>query len=123
MNINKIRKNEVLSLCFDFSLLIIDYCEQLEVNRKYTLAKQLFRSATAIGANAMEAQHAESRPDFIHKFKVAIKEGEETEYWLLLCKHSLGFPDPTQLLIMIERINKIIGRIIITTKNKSIGEA
>lgn len=41
-----------------------------------------------LGVNIREAQHAESKIDFIHKLKIAAKEAEETEYWLLLCKHS-----------------------------------
>lgn len=118
MNIVGIRENKILSLCFDFSLLVIEYCEKLNAQKKYAISRQLLRSATAVGANAIEAQHAESKSDFIHKFKIAIKEGEEAEYWLLLCKYSTGFPEPDFLLEMIGNINGIIGRIILTSKLK-----
>ncbi len=118
MDIVRIRENKILSLCFDFSLLVIEYCEKLNAQKKYAISRQLLRSATAVGANAIEAQHAESKSDFIHKFKIAIKEGEEAEYWLLLCKYSKGFPEPDFLLEMIGNINSIIGRIILTSKLK-----
>ncbi|MFN8338858.1 MAG: four helix bundle protein [Saprospiraceae bacterium] len=52
--------------------------------KKYNLANQLFRSGTSIGANIREAQSAESKADFIYKVKIADKEANETEYWLLL---------------------------------------
>lgn len=58
--------NLILKLSFDFSLVVIDYCELLDACKKYIISKQLFRAATSIGANAMEAQNAESKADFIH---------------------------------------------------------
>lgn len=112
MNRERIEKNIILKLTFNFSLSVIEYCDLLESQRRYVIAKQLLRAATSVGANAMEAQHAESRADFIHKFRIAAKEGEETEYWLLLCNHPANFPDCTQLLTSISEINKIIGKII-----------
>jgi len=54
--------NPLLKLSFDFALMIIEYCEQLERDRKYIIARQLLKSGTSIGANAMEAQNAESKP-------------------------------------------------------------
>jgi len=74
--------NPILKLSFDFSLMIIDYCEKLDSNKKYILSRQLFRSATSIGANAIEAQNAENKTDFFHKMKIAAKEAEESQYWL-----------------------------------------
>lgn len=79
-----IETNPILKLSFEFSLMIIQYCEALEENKKYVIARQLLKSGTSIGANAIEAQNAESRADFIHKMKIAAKEAEETQYWLLL---------------------------------------
>jgi len=52
------------------------------------LSRQLLRSGTAIGALNREAQHAESKADFIHKLSIALKEVNETEYWLLLLKET-----------------------------------
>jgi len=56
--------NPILKLTFQFSLEVIEYTEVLESIRKYNLSNQLFRSGTSIGANAKEAQNAESKADF-----------------------------------------------------------
>ncbi|MBN2891941.1 MAG: four helix bundle protein [Bacteroidales bacterium] len=52
--------------------------------KEFIISKQLFRSATSIGANIREAQNAESTADFIHKLSISLKESGETEYWLEL---------------------------------------
>lgn len=82
------KKNIIVDLTFKFSIEIIAYCEKLEGDKKFVVARQLLKSGTSIGANAREAQNAESKLDFIHKFKIAAKEADETEYWPLLCKSS-----------------------------------
>ena len=115
-------KNPILRLSFDFSLLIIEYCELLESERKYVLARQLLKSATSIGANAMEAQNAESKADFIHKMKIAAKEAEESQYWLWLCDYSPNYPDCKILIGKLEEINKILGKILVTSKNGSLSK-
>ena len=106
----------MLKLAFQFSLEIIIFCEHLESQRKFVIARQLLKSGTSIGANITEAQSAESRADFIHKFKIAAKEAEETEYWLLLCDYSATYPECKELLIKIRSLNKMIGKIISTSK-------
>ena len=50
------------------------------------LSRQLMKSGTAIGALVREAEHAESKPDFVHKMSIALKEANETDYWLLILK-------------------------------------
>lgn len=98
---------------------VIEFCELLEEQKKYVIARQLLKSGTSIGANIREGQSAESRADFIHKLKIAIKEAEETEYWLLLCKHSTNYPfDET--LLNDKEILKIINSIITTAKRNAI---
>lgn len=71
---------------FRFSVRIVNICRFLEkqgsVSR--TLAGQLLRSGTSIGANVEEAQAGQSRPDFISKMSIACKEARETHYWLRL---------------------------------------
>lgn len=62
--------------------------------------------------NVREAQNAESKADFFHKIKLAAKESDETEYWLLMCKNSLNYPFNEQLLSDIKEIIKILARII-----------
>jgi four helix bundle protein len=58
--------------------------EFLIEKRKYSIADQVFRSGTSIGANLSEAVRAESEQDFVHKYGIALKEAEETLYWLEL---------------------------------------
>lgn len=113
-----IDNNPVLKLSFDFALAIIEYCEGLEADRKYVVARQLLKSGTSIGANAREAQNAESKADFIHKFKIAAKEIDETQYWLQLCQRSENYPNPEKLLAQLDEVDKIVTRIIATSKRK-----
>jgi four helix bundle protein len=67
----------------------------------------------------MEAQNAESKADFIHKMKIAAKEADETQYWLLLCTHAEGYPNCTELVSRLHEINKLLGKILSTAKKKS----
>lgn len=119
MRIGFINSNPILKLTFEFSLMIIEYCSLLETERKFVIANQLLKSGTSIGANTMEAQNAESKADFIHKFKIAAKESEETQYWLLLCKFAPQLPDCDELLTKLEEIQKIISSIISSSKDKN----
>ena len=107
----------IIDLTFKFSLAILEYCELLEQKKKYIVARQLLKSGTSIGANSREAQNAESKADFIHKFKIAAKEADETEYWLLLCKELQHYPDPEKLLEDLHSIIKIISKIISSSKS------
>ena len=114
-----IRKNEVLELSFKFALMIIEFSEVLEGKKKYVLARQVLKSGTSIGANIREAQGCESRSDFIHKLKISYKEAEETEYWLLLCQAAEVYPSPSEeLMSLLHSIQKLLGRIISTSKGK-----
>lgn len=108
--------NQVLNLAFDFALVIIEYTELLEEKRKFNMANQLFRSGTSIHVNVREAQNAESKADFIHKIKVAAKEAEETEGWLLLCQHANSYPDCENLLLKLASILKLLNKIAATSK-------
>jgi len=114
-----IEKNPVLKLTLDFSLIVIDYCEKLESERKYAIARQLIKSGTSIGANSMEAQNSESKADFIHKFKIAAKEADETQYWLTLCNYAPNYPDCKILFEKLEEIQKVINKILGTAKRKA----
>lgn len=109
------KPNLIVDLTFNFSIKIIDFTEKLEVKRKFNMANQLFRSGTSIGANVREAQGAESKVDFRHKCKIAYKEAEETEYWLLLCKHAKNYPFEESMYNEVQSILKILGKIISST--------
>ncbi len=124
-NINCMRKeliesNPLLKLSIDFSLSVIKYCELLDSHKKFILSKQLFRSATSIGANSMEAQNPESKADFIHKIKIAAKEAEETQYWLILCENGDNYPRPGGLSEKLEVLNKIWEVFFLPLKEKTL---
>ena len=110
-------KNPILRLSFDFSLMVIEYCEQLEAQKRFVIERQLLKSGTSIGANAMEAQNGESKADFIHKMKIAAKEAEESQYWLWLCDYAKNYPDCKPLILKLEEINKVLGKILFTAKS------
>ena len=114
------KRNEILELSFEFALNIIAFCEQLEEQKKYVIARQLLKSGTSIGANIRESQNAESSADFIHKLKIAAKEAEETEYWLFLCEHSQNYPFDNTLITKLISIKKLLNSIITSMKNKQI---
>ncbi|MFI5135979.1 MAG: four helix bundle protein [Chitinophagales bacterium] len=111
-----LKENLVVKLTFEFALEIVAYTDLLRSLHKYKMADQLFDSGTSIGANSREAQNAESKNDFIHKMKIAAKEADETDYWLLLCKNSTGYPNPDHLLEKFVSIIKILSKIIGTSK-------
>jgi four helix bundle protein len=74
---------------YTFALRIIKAYKYLSENkREFVLSKQLLRSGTAIGALCREAEHAQSKADFLNKMNVALKEANETEYWLMLLNDS-----------------------------------
>jgi len=74
---------------FAFAVRIVNLHKFLCAEKKeYVLSKQLLRSGTAIGALVREADQAESRADFAHKLAIALKEANETEYWILLLRET-----------------------------------
>ncbi|HEV3223594.1 MAG TPA: four helix bundle protein [Puia sp.] len=110
------REGPIVKKSLEFSILVVNYCELLESKRKFIIANQLLKSGTSIGANVFEAQHSESRLDFTHKMKIALKEANETFYWLSLCEKMSVGAVPPEALNNINEIIAILSRIIITCK-------
>lgn len=108
----------VVEKSLDFGVQVVEFCELLDERRKFVVSKQLLRSGTSIGANVFEAQHAESRADFIHKMKIAIKEANETLYWLCICERSENYPANSSLKEMTGELIRIISKIIISSKGR-----
>lgn len=117
------KHNLIVEKTIDFSLSVIEYCEQLERDEKFVIANQLLRAATSIGANVFEAQDAESKADFIHKMKVAAKEANESYYWLTLCAKSKNYRFDNKIFDDLTEIVKILSKIISSAKKKSLGLA
>ena len=111
------KDNLIVKISFEFAMHIIEYSELLEDNKKFVIARQLLKSGTSIGANIREAQNAESKTDFIHKMKIAIKEADETSYWLTLCEMSNNYPKNEQLKEILQSIINILSKIISTSKS------
>ena len=112
------QKNPIVRHSFEFALMVESFCAALRERQKFDLSRQLFRAGTSIGANVWEAQEAESKADFIHKMKIGAKESSETLFWLLLCKHSKGYPVSTELLDKLAEIRRLLSAIIFSSKNK-----
>ena len=110
------KEGPIVNKSFDFSLAIISYCEYLNGKRQFIIANQLLKSGTSIGANVFEAQFPESRLDFIHKMKIALKEANETLYWLSLCERVEGLSVQQETLKQLKEIILLLSKIIISTK-------
>ena len=106
------KDNLILIKSFEFAKKIIEYAELLNTERKFVISNQIIRAGTSIGANIKEAQNGESKKDFIHKMKIALKEADESEYWLFLCNVSPGYPKCDHLIAELEIIIKILNKII-----------
>lgn len=109
---------------FAFALKTIELYKYLvDEHREYVLAKQLLRSGTSIGAQLKESEHAQSKSDFLHKVNIALKEANETEYWLELLKIS-GYMSENKHIALLHDISeliKILSAIVKTTK-KNLGK-
>ena len=113
-----LQDNIIVEKTFQFAVQILKFSPVLQESRHFVLANQLLGSGMSIGANTREAQNAESKADFVHKFKIAAKEADEAEYWLLLAKEVIKDPTIPKLLNELKVIQKIITKIIATTKNQ-----
>ena len=116
MTMRRYNDNAIVKMTFEFAIGILEFSDVLLEQRHFAVANQTIRSGCSVGANVKEAQGAESKADFAHKMKVALKEAEETEYWLELCDFSKTLPKPGKLLTEIESIIKVLNKIISTTK-------
>ena len=83
------RNNPLKDKSYQFALRAIRLYKHLSgEQREYVLSKQILRSGTSIGANICEGNRAQSKVDFVHKLSIALKEADETEYWLNLLRDS-----------------------------------
>jgi len=116
-------ENIVRKKAFAFALETIKVYKLLIEKKEFVLSKQLLRSGTAIGALIAESEHAESKPDFIHKLAIAQKEAQEASYWIELLFYS-AYIDKTIFQLMnndLKEIKLILSSSILTTK-KGIGK-
>jgi len=113
------KDNIVKDKSFSFALGVVKLYKYLtNEKREFVLSKQMLRSGTAIGALVREAEHAESKADFIHKMSVALKEANETLYWLDLLDQSEYINEKVYKSIFLdcEEVLKLLISIIKTSK-------
>lgn len=78
------KENVVKNKSYEFAIQIVELYKILIDRKEFVLSKQLLRAGTTVGALIQEAEHAESKKDFIHKLSISLKEANETNYWLNL---------------------------------------
>jgi len=115
--------NVVKDKSFLFAVRVVNLYKYLTLEKKeYVLSKQLLRSGTAIGALVREAEHGESKADFVHKLAIALKEANETEYWILLLNETKYLDALTFDSIHKDIVEplKLLTSIIKSTKKRSV---
>lgn len=113
------KPQEIAERAFAFAVEVVKLCRALEsspgVSR--TLARQLLRSGTSIGANLEESKGGQSRPDFLTKTSIALKEARETHYWLRLLAAAKIVPEET-LSYLLDECHQLVA--ILTTIVKKV---
>jgi len=115
------KENIIKDKSFAFAQRIVSLYKYLtEKKKEYSLSKQIIRSGTAIAALVREAEHAESKADFIHKISIALKEAGETDLWIDLLKHGdyISEKEYKSIKPEIEEITKILIAIKKSSKGK-----
>jgi four helix bundle protein len=113
------KENVVKNKSFAFALRVVKLAKFLQNEKKeFVLSKQVLRSGTAIGALVREAEHAESKADFTHKMNIALKEANETLYWLDLLHQAEYITDQsfTSIRLDSEELVKLLASIVKTSK-------
>ena len=112
--------NQIVADTKAFAIRIIKLYKYLtDEKRELVMAKQVLRSGTSIGANVSESVFAQSRMDFVNKLSIALKEANETKYWLDLLVET-EYLSNSQYESIVDNVKKIIGtlvNIINSTKN------
>lgn len=113
------RENIIKKKSFEFAVLVVEMNKKLVGEmREFVLSKQFLRSGTAVGALYREAEQAESKRDFIHKLAIALKEANETEYWIELMHETklIQTNDFNELFSKVKELIRMLVSIINTTK-------
>jgi four helix bundle protein len=113
----KIMKESPLKIkSYAFSIRVVKLCQYLNrVKKEFLLSKQVLRSGTAIGALVREAEFGQSRADFVSKMSIALKEANETAYWLSLLKDS-GYLQNEEFLSLSADCEEIIKILVVSVK-------
>jgi len=117
-----VRGLDIVERTFEFAVRIVKLADTLARRSRIgeKLALQIIKAGTSIGANIEEAQAAESRPDFVHKYRISLKEARETKYWLrlIVAANLIAERSVAGLRIEADEISRVVAQIIINTKKK-----
>jgi four helix bundle protein len=108
--------NPIVDLSYNFGVRIVKFYKYLNDKQIYVLSKQLLRCGTSIGANIHESIHAQSKADFISKMNIALKEADETDYWLRLLKDA-EIINEKEFDSLEKDVKQIIGTLVKIIKN------
>lgn len=101
---------------YAFAISIVELSRDLQTNKKeFVLSRQILKSGTAIGALIREAEFAQSKPDFISKMTISLKEANETEYWLSLLKDT-RYLELQQFAVLQSTCKELIAMLVSTVK-------
>ena len=104
--------NKILDISFAFGVRIVKLFQYLIDNGvNYAIPNQILRSGTSIGANVNESVFAQSRKDFITKMHIALKEANETKYWLRIL-HASGYINDKEFESMLDDNKNVIGTLV-----------
>ena len=110
-------ENAIVKKSYEFAVDIKNRCLEIQQKYKeYVVTKQLLRSGTAVGALVRESQYAESKKDFLHKMSIALKEANESEYWLDLLKDA-NLISLELYIILQSKIKELLKLLISITKS------
>ena len=113
------KDNKILDISKAFAIQIIRLYQYLTTEKhEFVMSKQLLRSGTSIGANARESINAQSKLDFISKLNIALKESNETEYWLELL-YETDYIEEKLFYSFIKDNNNITGTLVNIIKTKT----
>jgi four helix bundle protein len=104
---SKLNESPIRIKSFQFAVEIVNFCDTLKKNKDFELASQLIRSGTSIGANTREAQRGFSKKDFKFKFSIALKEADETMFWLEILE-ATGRKVPNEIKNKCEELIRIL---------------
>ena len=113
------KSNPIEDKSFAFAVRSVNLYKHLTENkREYILSKQFLRSSTSIGANVSEAERGQSKPDFISKMSIALKEANETEYRLRLL-YASEYLNEAEFTSMSRDVNELISLLVAICKSAS----
>jgi len=112
-------ENPIVDLSYNFGVRIVKFYRYLTNKQVYVLSKQILRCGTSIGANVHESIHAQSKADFINKMNIALKEADETDYWLRLLKDS-DVIEEEEFKSLQKDVKQIIGTLVKIIKNSKV---